>query len=46
MTSTATDISSSRSGGLRSWLERYPFLPALVILIVLLALNEIGRAHV
>ncbi|MBZ7924467.1 ABC transporter permease [Ensifer adhaerens] len=41
MTSIATDISSPRSGGLRSWLERYPFLPALVILIALLALNGI-----
>ena len=39
MTSTATDISTPGSGGLRSWLERYPFLPALVILIALLALN-------
>lgn len=29
----------TRSTGMKRWVERYPFLPALLILIVLLALN-------
>ena len=36
MTPNAT---RSRRAGMRSWMERFPFLPALVILVALLALN-------
>lgn len=36
MTPNAT---SPRRMGMRSWMERFPFLPALVILVALLALN-------
>ncbi|CAN7468645.1 ABC transporter permease [Rhizobium sp. LjRoot30] len=32
---------ASTSGGFKRWIERYPFLPALGILIILLALNGI-----
>ena len=33
------NVTSSRRAGMRSWMERFPFLPALVILVALLALN-------
>lgn len=36
---TAATLSNSRPGGLRRLIERYPFLPALIIALVLLALN-------
>lgn len=39
MAEIATSPSYRRSGGLRRLLERYPFLPALAIVLVLLALN-------
>ncbi|MEJ6785367.1 ABC transporter permease [Aminobacter sp. Piv2-1] len=38
MMATAT-LSTTRSGGLKRLVERYPFLPALLIALVLLALN-------
>ena len=41
MTPTTTEIRPSRAGGLKLWLERYPFLPALVIVVALLALNGV-----
>ncbi|WP_018238649.1 ABC transporter permease [Ensifer sp. BR816] len=41
MTEIATSPTYRRAGGLRILLERYPFLPALAIVLVLLALNGV-----
>ncbi|AUX79238.1 MULTISPECIES: ABC transporter permease [Sinorhizobium] len=41
MAEIATSSTYRRAGGLRRLLERYPFLPALAIVLVLLALNGV-----